>query len=110
MSFVVLTVLFFLTLLGFAWVLTDVRDLSQKTANLSKATAHLSVENSKRINEIQTSRTSSCKKTYRGILDVIRPFFPKKGATKEQKATRAKFQRIINRLVKGCEKQTRPIG
>lgn len=109
-SFAVLTVLFCLTLAGFAWLLVDVQNLSQKTASLSKSTAHLSVENSKRIDEIQNSRISSCKKTYRGVRDVFRPFFPKKPRTVSQKKLVTKFDGVVKRLVRGCEKQTRPIG
>lgn len=108
-SFAIVTILFFLTLVGFSWLLVDVRDLSQKNERLTKATAHLTIENTKRIDEIQNSRVSSCKKTYEGIQDVFRTFFPKK-LTDAQKKILAKFDRDISRLVRGCEKQTRPIS
>lgn len=114
-SFIVLTLLFFLTLGGFAWVITDIRDLSndtatlsKKTAALSKATAHLALENSRRISEIQASRVESCKKTYGRVGEIFKPFFPPKPRTKEQQAQIDKFQNTINSLQRHCSEQTKP--
>lgn len=104
-AFVLLTLLFFLTLGLFAWLLHDVRDLSQKNAKVSKATARLSIENSKRISEIQASRIESCQTTYEGVRKVFRPFFPK---DPKQKALIVKFNSVIDGLVAGCESQTKP--
>lgn len=107
-SFVAIVVIFLLTLMGFSYLLNDVVNLSHKTSHLSKATAHLSLENSKRITEIQSSRVSSCKKTYRGVRDVFRPFFPSKPRTEAQKDLVQRFNRRINLLVRGCNNQTKP--
>lgn len=107
-SFVAITLVFLLTLTLFGWLLLDIRDLSTKTAKLSKTTAHLTLENTKRITEIQESRVFSCKSTYRGVRRVFRPFFPKNPRTAQQRAVVHKFNKKINQLVNGCEIQTNP--
>lgn len=99
--FIVITVLFFLILLGFSWTVHDIRAVSKKTAILS-------VENTNRINEIQDSRVSSCKTTYRGIRKVFSPFFPPSPRTEQQQHDVNQFNRIIHDLVDGCGKQTKP--
>ena len=76
-AFIAVTLLFFLTLAGFAWV----------------------------INDIQNSRESSCRQTYNGIREVFRPFFPEPPRTKEQQADLDKFNNTIDRLMSGCSKQ-----
>jgi hypothetical protein len=108
LSFVLMTLLFFLIVGGFMWLLLDIRDISRKTASLSKATARLTLENTKRIDEIQKSRTFSCKQTYRGVRNVFRPFFPKHPSDKKQARTIQKFNRTIDALIAGCESQTKP--
>lgn len=108
LSFVLMTLLFMLIVAGFMWLLLDIRDISRKTAVLAKSTAHLTVENTKRINEIQESRTSSCKQTYRGVRNVFRPFFPKHPTDQNQARTIRKFYSTIDALVAGCESQTKP--
>lgn len=110
MSFVVLTILFVLTLAGFAWILIDVRDLSHKSARLSAKTAELVIENQHRVNDIQNSRVKSCKRTYEGVREIFSPFFPKKHQqTKKEKINIHKFNHTINFLKNRCSKQTRPI-
>lgn len=108
MSFVLLTILFVLTLSLFSWLLIDVRSLSHRTAHISKATAHLSTENSKRISEIQESRTLSCQATYRSYSKVLSLFFPKKTRTKRQKTFFVRLHRVERNLILGCRKQTLP--
>jgi hypothetical protein len=110
LSFVLLTLLFLLVLGGFAWLLIDIRDVSNRTAKvsaqtaiLSKATAHLTLENTKRIGDIQESRNYSCKQTYKGVRQVFRPFF-----TRSSKAIVQKFNRTIDTLVAGCQTQVKP--
>jgi hypothetical protein len=109
-SFVLLTLLFFLVLGGFAWMLVDIRDVSTRTATLSlqtakltAKTAHLTRENTKRIAEIQASRNYSCRQTYRGVRQVFRPFFV--GAPEAQIK---KFNRTIDTLIAGCQTQVKP--
>jgi hypothetical protein len=102
-SFVLLTFLFLFVLGGFAWLLLDIRDVSKKTAALSTATAHLTLENTKRIAEIQASRNYSCRQTYRGVREVFSPFF--KGAPEAQVQ---KFNRTIDALITGCQTQVKP--
>jgi hypothetical protein len=110
LSFVLMSLLFVLVLSGFAWLLLDIRDVStrtqhlaQKTAKLSTTTAHLTLENTKRIAEIQASRNFSCKQTYRGVRKVFKPFF-----TKSPPAIVRKFNRTVNKLIAGCESQVKP--
>lgn len=109
-SFVLLTLLFLLVLGGFAWLLIDIRDvsnqtaeLSDRTAKLSAATAHLALENSKRIEEIQASRGYSCRQTYKGVREVFRPFFKK-----APKASIQKFNQTVDALIVGCQTQVKP--
>lgn len=103
-SFVILTILFFLTLVSYMLVLRDVRHL----ANENKARI---TENRARINDIQNSRVESCKRTYEGVRDVFNPFIPPPSArTKRQQADIDKFNKVINKLKKGCVTQTRPQG
>jgi hypothetical protein len=106
-SFVAITLVFLLTLGLFGWLLLDIRDITARTAKLSKATAHLSVENTKRIREIQKSRVRSCQTTYSGVRNVFRPFLPKH-PTGTLRTQIEKFNRVINRLIRGCQKQTNP--
>lgn len=108
MSFVLLTILFVLTLGSFAWLLNDVRNLSHKSAKLSKATAHLSIENTKRINEIQASRTLSCQATYRSYSKVFNQLFPEKSRTETQKTFFMRLHQVQRILIEGCKKQTQP--
>jgi hypothetical protein len=122
-SFIALTVLFVLVLIGFGILLNDVKDLSHRTAKLAKISVglshktaklsavslHLSRENTLRLKEIQASRVSSCKRTYSGIRTVLKPFFPKKNLTKAQKASIVKFNTVINDLRAGCKIQTKPM-
>lgn len=98
--YAVVTLVFLLTVSGFAWVVLDVLDLEKQNKNLGK-------ENHNRISEIQQSRVDSCKGTYRGIKEVFKPFFPAAPRTNEQQADLDKFNQTINRLQKGCVKQTK---
>lgn len=104
-AFLGLTVLFFLVLTGFAWLLVDVRDLSHKNAALTRTTALLTLENTKRINEIQDSRTSSCRQTYLSFIRVFNPFFSHNPSS-EQRAQIVRFRKLIHQLANGCPKQT----
>jgi len=106
--FVIMTFLFFLILAGFAWVITDIRELSQDTQQLAKDSKNLSKENQKRINEIQVSRVASCKKTYTGIHEVFEQFFPPPPRTAQQQSDLRKFNSTIINLRQGCVEQTKP--
>jgi membrane-associated HD superfamily phosphohydrolase len=99
-AFVIVTVIFLATLIGFAWVVTDVQHNGTHIQNLS-------VENKNRIKDIQISRIESCKKTYEGIREVFKPFFPKDPKTKRQIENLELFNTTIDNLKKGCEKQTK---
>lgn len=92
-AFVLMSVIFFLVLIGFARVVNDVSELTK--------------ENEARIADIQSSRTESCKQTYRGIREVFRPFFPKEPRTQKQKKDLSKFNTTITKLQQGCTKQTK---
>jgi hypothetical protein len=109
LSFAALTILFFLVLGGFSWLLNDIRDLSEDTAGLTKKTAVLNLANRHRINEIQESRVSSCKRTYSGIRDVLRAFFPvAKKRTHVERTAISKLNRTIFVLRRSCKRQTKP--
>jgi hypothetical protein len=101
LSFIILTVIFFLVLVGFSWVILDVRNNSNRIHNLLD-------QNATRIQEIQKSRVESCKLTYIGIKKVFTPFAPLPPRTEQQTKDLEKFNRTINALVKTCVKQTKP--
>jgi hypothetical protein len=94
--FLIMTLLFITTLAGFAWVVSDVRDLSR--------------ENQHRIEDIQRSRLESCRQTYAGIREVFRPFFPTEPLTKQQQKDLDKFNNQITKLQLQCVKQVKPKG
>jgi hypothetical protein len=52
-AFVLITMLFFATLLGFSFVIHDIRNVSNKNLELSAKNEILNQENKKRINDIQ---------------------------------------------------------
>lgn len=98
-AFIALTVIFFGTCVGFAWVVHDVND------NSDQLTA-LVAENQQRIADIQAARIESCTKTYEGIREVFSPFFPKPLLTQQQLNNLEKFNTTIANLKLGCVKQT----
>lgn len=107
-AFGVITVLFFIILLAFMFVINDVRDISNKNTTLLVRQEVLTRENQARITEIQASRIGSCKETYAGIRKVFLPFFPEKPRSKKQQADIDKFNVTIDTLRAGCGTQTLP--
>lgn len=64
--------------------------------------------NSHRVSDIQKSRLTSCERTYEGIREVFKPFFPPpKTATPKQLADQSKFNRTIIHLKARCATQIR---
>ncbi len=108
LSFIILTVVFFLVLGGFAWVVHDVKTNSGHIRVLLVQNASLAHENSDRITDIQQSRIESCERTYEGIREVFRPFFPKHPTNQRQIDNVETFNTTINNLKKACTKQTKP--
>ena len=98
-AFFVITVIFFLILAGFAWVVHDIRELSRQTTVLV-------LENEKRIDEIQDSRVDSCESSYNGIYDVFVEFFPEEPRSKKEQDQVYKFTNKIEELRNNCDKQT----
>lgn len=99
-AFALLTLLFFLILFGFAWLVIDVRNLSSDTKNLA-------TENAQRIQDIQISRVQSCKHTYDGVYEVFyKNFVPDDPLTPEQQVRLDKFDKTIDDLKQGCIRQT----
>lgn len=98
-AFFVITLIFFLILAGFAWVVHDIRELSRQTKVLV-------LENQKRISEIQDSRVDSCKSSYDGIYDVFVEFFPEHPRSKKEQESVDKFTNKIKVLRDNCAKQT----
>lgn len=109
-TYAIITLIFFLTTAGFAWLVTDIRDIANKNVVLAEKHLTLAKENENRIDDIQVSRVSSCRQTYNGIHDVFLPFFPPQPRTAEQAADVKKFNDTIERLRNGCTKQTKPKG
>jgi hypothetical protein len=102
-AFVILTLVFFLTVVGFMKVVIDVRNLSEDSIKQGKNYIRLTKENKRLINEIQKSRISSCKKTYDGIKEVVHvSFFRNRPLTEERKIFLIKFDKIITDFKKGC--------
>lgn len=98
-AFIAITMIFFATCVGFAWVVHDVNDNSKQLAELV-------AENQDRIADIQLARIESCEKTYEGIREVFSPFFPKPPLTKQQVDNLERFNTTIVTLKAGCVKQT----
>lgn len=86
-AFIILTVIFFLILCGFASV---------------------AIANRNRVDEIQENRVRSCEAVYDGIREVFQPFFPDKPRTKEETENIRKFNETITKFRARCEEQTRP--
>lgn len=101
LSFIILTIIFFVVLLGFGKLLVDVRNNSHRIDGLV-------AQNSFRIKEIQKSRIESCKRTYLGVREVFLPFFPPPPRTNKEQANLDKFNRNVHKLVAACAKQTTP--
>jgi predicted PurR-regulated permease PerM len=100
-AFIILTIVFFAVLVGFAWV---VHDVQQNSGRINTLVA----ENSNRIHDVQQSRVESCQKTYEGIREVFKPFFPQHPTNKQQIDNLEKFNTTINKLKAACDKQTKP--
>lgn len=62
--------------------------------------------NNNRISDIQHARKASCERTYEGIREVFKPFFPKHPKGKQLRDEQ-KFNRTINGLKAHCTIQTR---
>ena len=109
-AFVIITLIFFLTLAGFAWIVQDVSDNSSQLTLLvsenQKRIADIQQVNHDRIQDIQEARIESCEKTYAGIKEVFRPFFPPPPRTPEQQRDLDTFNETIRVLQSGCKQQT----
>lgn len=79
-AFIVLTLVFFGILGGFAYIIAD----------------------------IQRSRESSCEQTYISIREVFTPFFPPEPRSKRQQERVDQFNSTIDELRKGCGDQVNP--
>lgn len=108
LAFLIIIILFLAILIGFSWVVSDVRDLSQSNSVLIERIRVLTKENETRIADIQASRVDSCKQTYTSIHDVFKPFFPPKPRKKAQQDLLDKFNNKIKELKLGCTDQTQP--
>lgn len=88
---------------------------SHNTAVQARATAiqaaKLAQENRSLLLEVQRSRVESCQRTYEGVREIFRPFFPPlKQATPKQRRDRRKFNRRVNQLKAHCPAQTHASG
>lgn len=109
-AFAIITLIFFFTLAGFAWLVEDISDNSDQltvlVAENQKRIADIQRVNQRRIQDIQATRIESCQKTYAGIREVFKPFFPPPPRTQEQQDNLDKFNETIRTLQKGCAQQT----
>jgi len=105
-AFIALTLIFFGTVIGFAWIVHDVNDNSKQLTQLVAENRKLLKANDDRIKDIQNARIESCEKTYAGIHEVFSEFFPPEPRTPEQLNDIERFNQTINRLQAGCAKQT----
>lgn len=101
-SFIIITMLFFVTLLAFSWVVADVRRISNDNIQLLAKNEILAKENKARITEIQNNRVEGCKNIYAGIRKVFKPFFPPAPRTRKQQADLDKFNNTIIALQEEC--------
>lgn len=106
LAFIILAIIFFSTLIGFAWVIHDVNTNSKQVALLVEDNRKLTKANNDRIADIQQARIESCQTTYAGIKEVFKPFFPPPPRTEEQQKDLNTFNETIRVLQAGCAQQT----
>lgn len=65
--------------------------------------------NNDRVRDIQQNRISSCKRTYEGVREVLRPFFrPISERTPKERRDIKKFNDTVDRLKARCDTQVQP--
>lgn len=106
LAFIVLALIFFGTLVGFAWVINNVNNNSIQLTGLVADNRRLVKANNDRIADIQKARIESCQQTYGAIGEVFKPFFPPPPRTPEQQKNLDTLNETINVLQKGCSQQT----
>lgn len=107
-AFVIMVLIFVTILIGFAIVVTNIRDVSKDANHNAEETVLLAKENTNRIREIQESRIESCKRTYQGIREVIQSFYPPPPRTQIEQNQINDFESTVVRLRQGCFTQTKP--
>lgn len=107
-AFLLLTLVFVLSLLCFLWLFKSTHDLAEDTASLGRANHDLLIKSQKRDKQYREDSVVLCRKNIEGVRQVFKPFFPPKPLTLEQKAAITKFNRRVNLLKNGCNKPNKP--
>lgn len=102
MSFILLTLVFCLTLVGFVWLLKETHDLAEETARLGVANRTLILENERQDKTDITNAIYLCRQNLEGVRRIFIPFFPKGKLTAQENDRISQFNRRINKLKDGC--------
>lgn len=112
LAFIALTAIFVATLIGFAYLLDETRDLSRQTRALTIQTAQLGVnnrrlifENAERDRLYRINAVIVCKENIEGVRQIFRPFFPNPPKTLRQTEILEKFNGRVNLLKNNCSKK-----
>ena len=105
--FLIIVLIFFGTLIGFAWVISDVREISSQNKEIAIQNQALVEENEDRIIEIQANRERFCSQVYIAIGEVFEPFVPPRELqTPEQRKDIDIFNKRIDTLTQQCKETT----
>lgn len=97
-SFILLTIVFCLTLIGFLWLVRETHDLGQQNRALI-------LENQRQDKEDIENSILLCKRNIEGVRQIFLPFYPVPPRTEEQQASVDKFNNRVDTLKKNCSKQ-----
>jgi hypothetical protein len=101
--FITIVLIFFGTLVGFAWVVDDIREVAAQNAKLVRQSEALIQQNQNRIDDIQNNRIRFCQKVYTAIGEVFEPFVPPPELrTPEQQENILAFNERISTLTNEC--------
>lgn len=104
-AFLLLTLIFVLSLIGFLWLLKSTHDLAEDNAALGKVNSVLILESAKREKEDRENAINSCRRNIEGIRLVFKPLFPSPPQTLEQRVIIGKFNSRINFLKNRCSQE-----
>jgi hypothetical protein len=104
-AFLLLTLVFVLSLIGFLWLLKSTHDLAEDTAKLGRVNRVLIFRSAEREKKDKENSITSCKRNIEGIRLVFRPFFPSPPLTLEERKIIRKFNSRINFLKNHCSKE-----
>ena len=103
-AFILLTIVFVLSLFAFIFLLNRTQDLAQSTAQLGKINNSLITANTIRDRQDKENSIRRCRRNLEGVRLIFKPFFPKPPLTNEQTYRINLFNSRVNELKRGCSK------